>query len=122
MRVAHLVQLPFVQFRWAVAGFIVSPGESTMCKRALLGTLLVLVTSATASHAADQFTAKLTAFNPTTGLMVLNDRTTIGVDKKIVEGTMEIGAKVTVYFDGTENGYEQIYKVKIDPPGSPPPK
>jgi hypothetical protein len=80
MRVAHLVQLPFVQFRWTVAGFIVSPGESTMCKRALFGTLLVLVTSATASHAADQFAAKLTAFNPTTGLMVLNDRTTIGVD------------------------------------------
>jgi hypothetical protein len=104
MRVAHLVQLPSVQFCWAVAGFIVSPGESTMCKRALLGTLLVLVTSAT------------------TGLMVVNDRTTIGVDKKIVEGTMEIGAKVTVYFDGMENGYEQIYKVKIDPPGSPSPK
>jgi hypothetical protein len=54
--------------------------------------------------------------------MVLNDRTTIGVDKKIVEGTMEIGARVTVYLDGTENGYEQIYEVKIDPPGSPPPK
>jgi hypothetical protein len=54
--------------------------------------------------------------------MVLNDRTTIGVDKKIVEGTMEIGAKVTVYFDGKQNGYEQIYKVKIDSPGSPPPK
>lgn len=93
-----------------------------MCKRALLGALALLATSASASFAADQFTAKLTAFNPTTGLMVLNDRTTLGVDKKLVEGTMEIGATVTVYFDGTENGFEQIYKVKIEPPGTPSPK
>ena len=92
-----------------------------MHKRALLGTLLILAATASASHAYDQFTAKLTAFNPTTGLMVLNDRTTLGVDKKIVEGKMEVGATVTVYFDGTENGFEQIMKVKIDPPGTPPP-
>lgn len=72
------------------------------------------------ANAADQFTAKLTAFNPTTGMMVLNDRTTLGVDKKIVEGTMEVGATVTVYFVGTENGFEQIHKVKITPPGSAP--
>ena len=43
-------------------------------------------------------------------------------DGKLVEGTMEIGATVTVYFDGTENGFEQIYKVKIEPPGTPSPK
>ncbi|MGD9783653.1 MAG: hypothetical protein AB7E80_08410 [Hyphomicrobiaceae bacterium] len=70
--------------------------------------------------AVDSFTAKLTAFNPTTGLMVLNDRTTLGVDKKIIEGQLEVGATVTVYFVGTENGLERIDKVIITPPGAAP--
>lgn len=52
--------------------------------------------------------------------MILNDRTTLGVDKKIIEGTMEVGATVTVHFVGTENGFERIDKVVITPPGSAP--
>jgi hypothetical protein len=74
------------------------------------------------ASAAEQFTAKLTAFNPTTGLMVFNDRTTIGVDRSIVEGKLEIGATVTVYFESTDDGFQKIIKIKIDPPGTPPPK
>jgi len=92
-----------------------------MIRRSLIGTGLALV-SFSLPASADQFTAKLTAFNPTTGLMVLNDRTTLGVDKKIISGQMEVGATVTVYFDGTENGFERIDKVVIMPPGTPPPK
>ncbi|MCB1504388.1 MAG: hypothetical protein KDJ47_05365 [Hyphomicrobiaceae bacterium] len=92
-----------------------------MRTKALFLAAILTATSSAAANAADQFTAKLTAFNPTTGLMVLNDRTTLGIDKKLIEGTMEVGATVTVYFVGTENGFEQILKVKIDPPGSPPP-
>ncbi|MCB1514842.1 MAG: hypothetical protein H6876_06625 [Hyphomicrobiaceae bacterium] len=81
---------------------------------------VLLLAGLSAPAAADQFSAKLTAFNPTTGLMILNDRTTLGVDKKIIEGTMEVGATVTVHFVGTENGFERIDKVVITPPGSAP--
>lgn len=90
--------------------------------RAHVGAVLALACLTVPAAALDQFSAKLTAFNPTTGLMVLNDRTTLGVDKKIIEGTFEVGATVTVYFVGTENGLERIEKVVITPPGAAPPK
>ena len=93
-----------------------------MQRSALASAVVAVAASSTIAAADDRFTAKLTAFNPTTGLMILNDKSTLGVDKALIEGKMEVGATVTVYFEGTENGYEKIVKVKIDPPGSPPPK
>lgn len=64
---------------------------------------------------ADEFTSKIVAVTEQ-GVIVLADRSTVAPDAKQVQGKLEPGAIVTISFNGTENGFDPLYMVKVIAP------
>ena len=65
---------------------------------------------------ADSFTATIVDIDQKTGLVTLDDRSTLTLDGKQIEGTLVKGAVILVDYVATENGYDPINYVKVISP------
>ena len=94
--------------------------------RIATGLILAAVTAGSPAFAADKdmtdhFTAKVTAVDDKTGIITLDDNSSLVLDTKtLVVGKPAAGATVTVVYVATENGYDPLLEVRvIDPKPTP---
>ncbi len=90
------------------------------------GLFLAAVTAAAPAFSADKdmtdhFTAKVTAVDDKTGIITLDDNSSLVLDTKtLVVGKPAPGATVTVIYVATENGYDPLLEVRVvDPKPAP---